>query len=102
MAALRATPPPDSRALIALLEGRLGPSHPAVRDGLMQVVLDGETSISLHLDGDGDWSLRMRQGRLGFIPGMTPNASTRISGDPETLAAVIKGTRSGIEAFLAG
>jgi pimeloyl-ACP methyl ester carboxylesterase len=102
MAILHAAPPPDSRALIALLEGRLGPSDRNIGDSLFRFALDGDSSISLHLDGDGDWSLRLRQGRLGFIPGLAPNASTRILGDPATLAAVIKGTRSGIEAFLAG
>jgi pimeloyl-ACP methyl ester carboxylesterase len=89
----------DAEGLIELLEGkgRSSTSRRAVLKPGVQAFDDVE--VALRMDADNAWSVEINQGRLGIFG---RGSSTQIFGDPEILEAIIKGTESGIEAFLDG
>jgi pimeloyl-ACP methyl ester carboxylesterase len=51
------------------------------------------------MDGADAWSVEIDDGRVGLF---TRGSRTKIFGEPEVLEAIIKGSASGIEAFLEG
>jgi pimeloyl-ACP methyl ester carboxylesterase len=62
----------------------------------------GPAAVTLD-DGTGaPWTVRIDEGRLSVARGRARNADTIISGDPLTLVGVVRGKRSGLEAFLRG
>src|SRR6202171_4330837 len=100
-------PGSSSRALVDFLQGRRsrpgGPrlavlaGHP---DKLMPGVRAiGNARVALHMDGPGRWNVEIEQGRLGIFGA---RSKTTIYGEPDLLEAVIKGSASGVEAFLDG
>lgn len=102
-------PPPDSnsRALVDFLQGRRsgeeGPREALLTSdfggltpGLRSM---GDVQVALHMDGDDEWNVEIRQGRVGVFGA---RARTAIYGEPDLLEAIIKGTESGVEAFLEG
>jgi pimeloyl-ACP methyl ester carboxylesterase len=61
-----------------------------------------DTAIALD-DGTGHpWTVRIRRGRLSMRRGIGRKVETTIHSDPLTLIGVVRGTRSGVEAFLRG
>src|SRR5688572_11019360 len=84
-----------STALLEALERfRPGRVPPVAASLNAAVVLD---------DGTGQlWTVRIDRGSLHVTPGGSPDAETTIASDPLTLIGVIRGRRSGIEAFLRG
>ena len=98
-------PDPGSKALLDFLEGRGGATRgqravlvPDLRN-VPGIRGSGTPRVALRMDGPDTWSVEIEQGRVGFL-GTT--SATRIYGRPEVLEAVIKGTASGVEAFLNG
>ncbi|MBM4363557.1 MAG: alpha/beta fold hydrolase [Deltaproteobacteria bacterium] len=68
--------------------------HPAVAALRAVVVLD---------DGTGDpWTVRIDDGRFSLVAGRARDAALTVESDPLTLAGMVRGKRSGIEAFLGG
>jgi pimeloyl-ACP methyl ester carboxylesterase/predicted lipid carrier protein YhbT len=54
-------------------------------------------------DGTGDaWTVRIADGRLSVSGGRARDADTTITSDPLTLVGIVRGKRSGLEAFLRG
>jgi pimeloyl-ACP methyl ester carboxylesterase len=96
---------PAARALLEFLEGHAG-AAPGKRALLTPDLANvpgmrgsGSPRVALRMEGADSWSVEIEQGRVGFFG---PAAGTRILGRPEVLEAVIKGTASGVEAFLRG
>lgn len=48
------------------------------------------------------WTARIEDGRMDLVPGFPDRHTVRVMTDPDTLADVAMGKRSGVEAFLAG
>jgi pimeloyl-ACP methyl ester carboxylesterase len=97
----------SSRALVDFLQGRRTDA-----DGPRLAVLSadpnkltpgvraiGNARVSLHMDGPGRWNVEIEQGRVGIFGA---RSRTTIYGEPDLLEAVIKGSASGVEAFLDG
>jgi pimeloyl-ACP methyl ester carboxylesterase len=59
----------------------------------------GDAQVALHMDGPDHWSVEIQQGRVGLFGA---RARTAIYGEPDLLEAIIKGSASGVEAFLEG
>jgi pimeloyl-ACP methyl ester carboxylesterase len=75
--------------------------HFAAR-GTRSVVHDLETAVVLD-DGTGNlWTVRLDRGRFAVSTGRAGDAETTIASDPLTLVGIVRGKRSGIEAFLRG
>ncbi|MEA2684350.1 MAG: hypothetical protein QOK05_2678 [Chloroflexota bacterium] len=96
---------PGAKALLEFLEGRAGAARgkravltPDVRN-VPGIRASGAPRVALRMDGADSWSVEIEQGRVGFFG---PSAQTRIYGRPEVLEKIIKGTASGVEAFLNG
>jgi len=54
-------------------------------------------------DGTGKlWTVRLDRGRFTLSEGRARNVETTISSDPLTLVGIVRGKRSGVEAFLRG
>ncbi len=70
------------------------PRPPAMRGLSGAVVLDDGTSEL--------WTVRIEHGRLSVEQGRARDAETTITGDPLTLAGIVRGKRGGIESFLRG
>jgi pimeloyl-ACP methyl ester carboxylesterase len=106
MNAVNVQPDPDSQALVDFLQGHQGGDGPhsavlssdahSLRPGLRTV---GGAQVELHMDGPNGWNVEIRQGRVGLFGA---RARTSVHGEPALLEAVIKGSTSGVEAFLAG
>ncbi|GAC1332170.1 MAG: hypothetical protein NVSMB17_10980 [Candidatus Dormibacteria bacterium] len=101
----RVTTDPAASALLEFLEGRVG-AAPGKRAILTPDVANvpgmrasGSPRVALRMDGEDSWCVEIEDGRVGLFG---PSANTRIIGRPEVLEAVIKGTSSGVEAFLRG
>src|ERR1700736_1244631 len=97
----------NSRALVDFIQGgRAGADGPRVAvlsadpnkltPGLRIV---GNARVALHMDGPGQWNVEIEQGRVGIFGA---RSRTTIYGEPDLLEAVIKGSASGVEAFLDG
>ena len=97
--AINADASSGDEGLIEFLEGRGRSSSPrrAVLKPGVQAFDDVE--VALRMDADDAWSVEIKEGRLGLFG---QGSSTQIFGDPDVLEAIIKGTASGIEAFLEG
>src|SRR6266508_4893430 len=52
--------------------------------------------------GDRTWTSHIQEGRMEVTEGLPERPTVRIIADPETVAGVVTGARSGIEEFLAG
>jgi pimeloyl-ACP methyl ester carboxylesterase len=100
-------PDSNSQALIDFLQGRRGandgPRHAdltlprgSLTPGLRTM---GDARVALHMDGPDRWSVEIQQGRVGPFGA---SACTAIYGEPDLLEAIIKGSASGVEAFLEG
>lgn len=76
----------------AILADGLGSLHPGTRTF-------GKVQVALHMTGDDSWTVEITGGRVGLFG---TRSRTQIHGEPEVLEAVIKGKRSGVEAFLDG
>ena len=105
MNAVNVTSDPAARALLEFLQGRAG-AAPGKRAILTPDIANvpglrssDSPRVALRMDGSDSWSVEIEQGRVGFFG---PASHTRILGRPEVLEAVIKGTASGVEAFLQG
>lgn len=60
------------------------------------------TAVTLD-DGTGNlWTVRLDRGRFALSEGRARDAETTISSDPLTLVGIVRGKRSGVEAFLRG
>ncbi|HEX2030086.1 MAG TPA: alpha/beta fold hydrolase [Actinomycetota bacterium] len=59
-------------------------------------------TVSLDVEDGDPWTIRLSGGRVWITPGLHPRADTTVTTDAVTLAAVMDGSRSGVEAFLAG
>jgi pimeloyl-ACP methyl ester carboxylesterase len=85
--------------LIEFLEGKSGNSRSGramLRPGVQAF---DDVEVALKMDADDAWSVEIQEGRVGLFG---RGSRTQIFGDPEILEAIIKGTESGIEAFLDG
>lgn len=70
--------------------------------GTRSVVHDLDTAVALD-DGTGNvWTVRLDRGKFAVSPGRARDAETTIASDPLTLVGIVRGKRSGIEAFLRG
>lgn len=70
--------------------------------GTRSIVHDLSTAAVLD-DGTGTaWTVRFDRGRFTVSSGRARDAATTITSDPLTLVGIVKGKRSGIEAFLRG
>ncbi|MFN2465037.1 MAG: alpha/beta fold hydrolase [Candidatus Dormibacteria bacterium] len=105
MNAANVTPDPGADALLEFLEGRAGAARgkrAVLTPDLHKVPgirASGSPRVALRMDGADAWSVEIEEGRVGFLGSGT---RTRIFGRPQVLEAVIKGTASGVEAFLRG
>jgi len=100
-------PDSSSQALVDFLQGRRGEDDGArhadltldrrsLTPGLRTM---GDAQVALHMDGPDHWSVEIQQGRVGLFGA---RARTAIYGEPDLLEAIIKGSASGVEAFLEG
>jgi pimeloyl-ACP methyl ester carboxylesterase len=106
MNSLNVLPDPSSQALVEFFQGRRGDDGPqtavltsdaqSLTPGLRTV---GDAQVALHMDGPNEWNVEIRQGRVGLFGA---RSRTSVYGEPAVLEAVIKGSASGVEAFLAG
>jgi pimeloyl-ACP methyl ester carboxylesterase len=106
MSALDVPVDQNSQALVDFLQGHRGDDgphsavltsdHQSLTPGLRTM---GDTQVALHMDGPNEWNVQIRQGRVGLFGA---RARTTIYGDPALLEAVIKGSASGVQAFLEG
>jgi pimeloyl-ACP methyl ester carboxylesterase/putative sterol carrier protein len=97
--ALGSTPlPAESGVHTALLETF---AHFASRKP-PRAALGLDASVTLD-DGTGAlWTVRIRHGHFTLVPGRARDADATIASDPLTLIGVVRGKRSGLEAFLRG
>lgn len=98
-------PDPGARALLEFLEGRAGAARgkravltPDLANA-RGIRRSGTPRVALRMDGVDAWSVEIEGGRVGLFGS---NSGTRIHGRPEVLERVIKGSASGVEAFLTG
>jgi pimeloyl-ACP methyl ester carboxylesterase len=100
-------PDSSSQALVDFLQGRRGEddgrrhADRTVDRGSLTLGLRtmGDAQVALHMDGPDHWSVEIQQGRVGLFG---VRARTAIYGEPDLLEAIIKGSASGVEAFLEG
>ena len=83
----------------------LGALEAALLDRLADPVdVGSRKSASLSLDvgaGDG-WTFHAGRGELMLAHGVDDSADARIVTDPRTMVAILRGERSGVEAFVSG
>ena len=99
-------PDSNSQALVDFLQGHRSDDGPretvltsdpgSLTPGLRVM---GNARVALHMDGPGQWNVEIQQGRVGLFGAQ---ARTAIYGEPDLLEAIIKGSASGVEAFLEG
>jgi pimeloyl-ACP methyl ester carboxylesterase len=99
--ALNAASNPGSQAILDLLEG--GGGAPDGPPGVVARASNaaGDATVALRREAQDGWSMQIQEARRG-LPGLGGRSSTRVHGDAATLAAIIRGRRSGVEAFLRG
>lgn len=99
-AARRLTPPAeaDTHMHSALIEA-LSRFTPAARH---LGHLDFSAVVGLNDERGNAWTVRFQHGRFLVSRGTADDVAVTISGDPLTLASVIRGHKSGVEAFLLG
>jgi pimeloyl-ACP methyl ester carboxylesterase len=105
MNAANVAPDPGAHALLEFLEGRAGAARgkqavltPDVHN-VPGIRASGSPRVALRMEGDESWNVEIEEGRVGFFGS---GSRTRIYGRPEVLEAIIKGSASGVEAFLKG
>jgi pimeloyl-ACP methyl ester carboxylesterase len=59
-------------------------------------------SVELNAGDELVWTARLDDGRMELLSGPPSDPTVRILTDPETMSAVARGARSGVEAFLDG
>jgi pimeloyl-ACP methyl ester carboxylesterase len=59
-------------------------------------------SIVLNVEGGDDWSLFWSDGELTLGSGVTDEADTTITTDPDTMVGILNGSISGVDAFIRG
>jgi len=78
---------------VRALERRLGSGSPLPEGPPASVVFDV---------GHAAWTVEIDGARMELLSGRVLDPDATVSGDAVTLAAVVEGTRSGVDAFLAG
>jgi pimeloyl-ACP methyl ester carboxylesterase/putative sterol carrier protein len=90
------------------------PAEPCIRAALLETfehfskrgprgAIDGVRTAVVLDDGTGSaWTVRLDRGRFALSEGRANDAETTISSDPLTLVGIVRGKRSGIDAFLRG
>ncbi len=106
MNALNVPADSNSDALVDFLEGRRGEdagrrrtvltSSRWLAPGLRDIA---GAQVELIMDGPDRWSVEITHGNVGLFGA---RSRTQIHGQPDLLEAIIKGTASGVEAFLDG
>jgi pimeloyl-ACP methyl ester carboxylesterase len=71
-----------------------------VRQGVKSPLADERGSIVFDAPPVGSWTIRLNHGRVRLLRGRDPRARSRVTADPSTLAAVLDGRLSGVEAYL--
>ena len=61
-----------------------------------------EAVIAIEVGEGTGYTIHLKESRLEPTPGLPENPTVRVITDPETMAAVIGGSRSGVHAFLRG
>ena len=85
-------PSPEDRLLRAL-EARLDAGSPLATGARASIVFDA---------GHVSWTVVIDGGHMQLVPGRVASWHTTVRADPATLAAVVEGAESGIDAFLDG
>lgn len=71
-----------------------------VRQGVKAPLADESGSVVFDAPPVGSWTVRLNRGRVRLVRGRDRHARAVISADPSTLAAVLDGRLSGVEAYL--
>ena len=72
------------------------------RRGLASATRGLNATVALDLGDAGPWTIRVVDGRVALSPERAARPDTRVYTDAGTLSDIVSGTRSGIQAFLAG
>jgi pimeloyl-ACP methyl ester carboxylesterase len=71
-----------------------------VRQGVTFALADERGSVVFDAPPVGSWTIRFDRGRVRLLRGRDSRARSTIAADPATLAAVLDGRLSGVEAYL--
>lgn len=71
-----------------------------VREGVSSALAEERGSVLFDAPPVGCWTIRLDRGRIRLLRGRDSRARATISADPATLAAVLDGRLSGVEAYL--
>jgi pimeloyl-ACP methyl ester carboxylesterase len=71
-----------------------------VRQGVSAALADERGSVVFDAPPVGSWTIRFDRGRVRLLRGRDSRARSTITADPATLAAVLDGRLSGVEAYL--
>jgi pimeloyl-ACP methyl ester carboxylesterase len=71
-----------------------------VRQGVGMALAEQRGSVVFKAPPVGAWTIRFDDGRVRLLRGRDSRARATISADPSTLAAVLEGRLSGVQAFL--
>jgi pimeloyl-ACP methyl ester carboxylesterase len=71
-----------------------------VRQGVSSALGDERGSVVFDAPPVGSWTIRFDRGRVRLLRGRDSRPRARITADPATLAAVLDGRLSGVEAYL--
>ena len=71
-----------------------------VRQGVGAALADERGSVVFSAPPAGSWSVHLQEGRVRLSRGSVPKPRATVTADPTTLAAVLEGRLSGVEAFL--
>ena len=72
-----------------------------VRQGVGAALADEHGTVVFSAPPAGAWSVHLAEGRVRLSRGAVPKPRATVTADPSTLAAVLEGRLSGVEAFLA-
>jgi pimeloyl-ACP methyl ester carboxylesterase len=73
-----------------------------VRQGVGSALSDVRGAIVFDVSPAGAWTVQLNEGRVRLTRGALAKATTTVTTDPATMAAVLEGRVSGIDAFLGG
>jgi pimeloyl-ACP methyl ester carboxylesterase len=98
------TPSTGSVQLLRAVPNLDGLFAARVRLGLAPGGALGQTrgSVVFEAPPAGAWTLRLHRGKVTVLRGAVRHPTTTIHTDPHTLAGLLEGRRSGVDAFLAG
>ena len=71
-----------------------------VRQGVGAALAEETGAVVFSAPPAGSWSVHLQQGRVRLTRGATAKPQASVTADPSTLAAVLEGRISGVEAFL--